>query len=875
MPNYNLYVGRSRYYDPTEFQTLREDLKNMTDQYNTTMAAYGEMSSKADLFEKLANDVKGKDSIAYQNYMNYANAIRQHTDLLATQGLTPSTMRNLVQAKNDYNRIIAPIEEAYNAREAEAKRQAEYMSKYPGAIFERDANKMGIDQWMKNPSYRAKSLDRETVANRAKERFAALQKKIQEFVSEHGHVDPSTMDANQLKQWVKTNIPYEYQALEKYGVSPDDVRELMLGNPRMQNSILQAIVNDTMGMYGVDTWNTDYDHYTDAQNQQNRFNIYNQVYNAIRGEAPNSVGQDKYDKETDSITWQKELGWARLAEERRQFNEKMAAAKAAAEKAETINTDDAAVEKPTMITGQHDHQTILSEAEALRAVNGGGFENVSLPNLQSAIEEVQKELGVEHLIYDESTLAKLRDKAKEIEDNDTHWWSAIGNTAAGVGKSAANLLLKLNSVGLITQGIGTALYANDSTRRTANAINGDPMGAGEYFFRSMIGTTPDDLINARQNYNNGMAYFRLSAAKNGLSRLDKIKNMSFETYKKEISKGAGYDKLSESELKNRYDALVKDAEKEYNEYNNIVNTQEAILKKNGVTKNAADELTEKLKDYGYTKQMEENGISPLFFINNLADGNLVEWSTNQSSVLNETNRKNLAESLSEMILVPGSENVNLYEFDENKGAMDQLTNKEYKQISGYDPTNNKAGQTPLITHDPRHRDLLICKYTDEDGIQHSYALKTADLHKHPGFDRMVRKALNEDADAYLDYTNPHRFFNMPIAKQDKYLKNLYKGMNEEQKATANRAMCAQWVMKCNPGFTDINAIDKEVEDMYANRPQEVYSIILKNAIKSEVNSRNHDMINSSVKDLLWGLGESNTTPDQKSLWFKYYGVGLD
>lgn len=320
MPNYTFVQDNYKNYDPLQFQTLREIGQKMTDQYNTVMTAYGEMSSKADLFEKLANDVKGKDSVAYQNYMNYANAIRQHTDLLATQGLTPSTMRNLVQAKNDYNRIIAPIEEAYNAREAEAKRQAEYMAKYPGAIFERDANKMGIDQWMKNPSYRAKVLDRETVANRARERFAALQKKIQEFVSEHGHVDPSTMDANQVKQWVKINIPYEYQALEKYGVSPDDVKELMSGNPRMQNSILQAIVNDTMGMYGVDTWNTDYDHYTNAQNQQNRFNIYNQVYNSIRGEAPNAIGQDKYDNKTDNITWQEKLRWAELAERKRQFN---------------------------------------------------------------------------------------------------------------------------------------------------------------------------------------------------------------------------------------------------------------------------------------------------------------------------------------------------------------------------------------------------------------------------------------------------------------------------------------------------------------------------------------------------------------------------
>lgn len=91
-------------------------------------------------------------------------------------------------------------------------------------------------------------------------------------------------------------------------------------------------------------------------------------------------------------------------------------------------------------------------------------------------------------------------------------------------------------------------------------------------------------------------------------------------------------------------------------------------------------------------------------------------------------------------------------------------------------------------------------------------------------------------------------------------------------AEVNKAICAQWVMKCNPQLQDINLIEREISNM---TPKEISDVILKAAIKSEVNSRNHDMINSSVKDLLWGLGESNTTPEQKSLWFKYYGVGLD
>lgn len=303
MPNYSLQVDNSRYYDPTLRNTLQAYADAQEQDMRTAEAAYGEMTSKANMLERLANDVKGKDSVAYQNYMNYANALRQHTDLLATQGLNPSVWKNIIQAKNDYSRIIQPIEEAYQAREKEAQRQAEYMKQHPGAVFERNAYNMGIDQWMKNPHYTAQVIDKETIANRAKERFAALKTQLMEFVSQNGGLDAiMTKNPDAVKRWFKVKAPWLYESMYKTGANPEDVKKLLAGDPEMENSMLQGIVNDTVRMSGIDNWNTDYDHYTAEQNAQNRQNLFDQIYTSVRGEAPNAIGETKFDKYEDRIS---------------------------------------------------------------------------------------------------------------------------------------------------------------------------------------------------------------------------------------------------------------------------------------------------------------------------------------------------------------------------------------------------------------------------------------------------------------------------------------------------------------------------------------------------------------------------------------------
>lgn len=312
---YELQVSNIN-YDPTRFLTVAgEVLERAKNEHRAAEIAYGELAAKADEYEKLANDVRGRDSQAYINYKNYANALRQHTDLLATEGIKPGTFRNIMQAKNDYARIISPIEEAWKARDREAQRQARYLEQHPSAMFERDARDMSIDQWMANPHYVAKSIDRETVAGRAKERYTALQNQIMQMVS-MGHIDPRKMNANDVRTWTKTNAPWLYETMEKYGVNPDEVKAFMAGDPNTVPSLLNSVARETLGMYGMANWNTDYDHYSAEQNRLRRQNMDNMLLSTITGEAPNAIKDSKFDKYADNISGDLKYKYDKMAQDK-------------------------------------------------------------------------------------------------------------------------------------------------------------------------------------------------------------------------------------------------------------------------------------------------------------------------------------------------------------------------------------------------------------------------------------------------------------------------------------------------------------------------------------------------------------------------------
>lgn len=470
MANYDLEVSNSGAYNPLALQAFAEVQQGLTDQYNTSMAAYGELESKANLLEKLANDVKGKDSIAYQNYMNYANALRQHTDTLATYGINPNLTRNLMQARSDYSRIIHPIEEAWQARQNEAKRQADYLKAHPGTMFEKDASKMGIDEWLKNPTYQAQSVDLDNVSKIAGERFEAIKNKLQQFVSEAqaGGLDPATATAEDVKRWCKVKgVPYLYDAIEKYGANPDDVRALLSGDPRMMNSMLQHIVDETMAQTGVNTWNTDYDHYTKAQNEQNRRNIFERARGAIAGEATKSIGTDKFDKYQDNITWQKDLGWAQLAQRKKEWQDKLDAMNDKKNKTDDgkdiTKAEDWYINRTSNLTNS-DVQT--SEANFLRQMYKFANNSGLGKNSANYIEFLLDKVGIDRKAIESGSVdinspevinavKKLHESGKYSEKDANYFGAkqagqelaAVGEVLAYIGGGAANAALIITPLG--------------------------------------------------------------------------------------------------------------------------------------------------------------------------------------------------------------------------------------------------------------------------------------------------------------------------------------------------------------------------------------------------------------------------------------------
>ena len=369
MPNYSLETSL-RSFDPTRLAFLAEMQSEQTKSLREAQAAYSELMSEANLYDKLANDVMGTNSQAYKNAKSYADALRQHTDLLATQGLTNSTMRNLLMARTDAARIINPIKEGLERRQKIADYQKEYNEKHPEALWERDVSQMGIDQIMKNPNYTPKVIDRKELANRAKERYEALKNQLMEFYA--GNKDMvdalSTKDPRVAKQWYKTNAPWYWEAMEKYGMNPADVHRLLAGDPSMEGTLLKNIADETLRMSGFDSWNTDYDHYTAEQNAQNRANLADQVYMSILPESVNSINKTDFDQYQDNLDAQIIMEREGIAS-REKIAQWQIAADLAKQGNNNINPDDAAQLSKESISMGYDNDQLNKDLNIIQAMD--------------------------------------------------------------------------------------------------------------------------------------------------------------------------------------------------------------------------------------------------------------------------------------------------------------------------------------------------------------------------------------------------------------------------------------------------------------------------------------------------------------------------
>ena len=148
MANYSLIIGSK--YSPFTFGELLKPALMATQAHMDLEEQYSDLGTKANSWEDLINEQV--DAELHNKVSQYSKDLKSQADLLASQGLTPATRKELLSMKNRYSKDITPIELAYNKREALVKEQREALLKDPSLIFNTDYSTASLKSIMNNPN---------------------------------------------------------------------------------------------------------------------------------------------------------------------------------------------------------------------------------------------------------------------------------------------------------------------------------------------------------------------------------------------------------------------------------------------------------------------------------------------------------------------------------------------------------------------------------------------------------------------------------------------------------------------------------------------------------------------------------------------------
>ena len=139
----------SSQFRPMTYDELSKPLIQATEAQMALEDQYSAMQTEAAKWQQLANEQT--DQRAYAQLKAYSDDLSAQADALLKQGLSPSTRAAMLDMKRRYSKDVTPIEQAYNKREALVNEQRKASLSNPSLLFERDASKISLDDFLLNP----------------------------------------------------------------------------------------------------------------------------------------------------------------------------------------------------------------------------------------------------------------------------------------------------------------------------------------------------------------------------------------------------------------------------------------------------------------------------------------------------------------------------------------------------------------------------------------------------------------------------------------------------------------------------------------------------------------------------------------------------
>lgn len=228
----SLVIGSK--FRPFSYSEMLAPIEAATTEHRAIEEGLGEMSAKAGMWDKLAN--QQSDPIAYAQYKTYADDLTKQADLLARQGLTPESRRGLLDMKRRYSNEITPIEVAATKREELTKAQREAIQKDPSLMFNIDYGTASLDDLINNPNATYNTISGSELSKRASMMASNLAKTIQENPQYQSILDGQY-----------------FQQMQQLGYTPQQVMQTIMNDPNAPSELKQ--VADTVWQEaGLDTW---------------------------------------------------------------------------------------------------------------------------------------------------------------------------------------------------------------------------------------------------------------------------------------------------------------------------------------------------------------------------------------------------------------------------------------------------------------------------------------------------------------------------------------------------------------------------------------------------------------------------------------------
>jgi len=259
MANFSFVSGAK--FRPFSYQEMLQPLQAYTQEYNTIQEGMGELGTKADVFDKMANEQT--DPQAYAMYKQYSNDLAKQAESLAKQGLTPASRQGLIDMKRRYSSEIVPIEQAYKRRQELVDEQRKLQAQDSTLLFDRPASTLSLDELISNPSLSPQSYSGALLSKQVGTAAQNLAKEVRE--------NP--------RKWRTILGNQYYETIMQKGFRPEEIMQAVQNNPEA-SPILQGIVEDAVGSSGIKNWNDE--------------NILNRAYDYARQGLWNAVGETQY-----------------------------------------------------------------------------------------------------------------------------------------------------------------------------------------------------------------------------------------------------------------------------------------------------------------------------------------------------------------------------------------------------------------------------------------------------------------------------------------------------------------------------------------------------------------------------------------------------